>query len=1296
MCMKKALAAATLALACVASAHDGSSCDEHTLMEAVSCGDIEKLDALIGSFGSPEVVRAFNHMIPADANLGAGLTLDSSMYCFDPARPPKPEVIAAITQAMMQQAMAGYDQSARWPGTLGSPITLTWSLVPDGTQVPGLPFEPSSASDMVSQMDAKFAGQGGRATWIAQIQSCFDRWSALTGVTFTRERYQGGEWDDGNAMVVTAPGFPGLRGDIRIGGRFIDNAGGILALSKLPDNGGDVVLDTFDDLGSPASAFRTLRNIVMHELGHSLGMLHMCSSNTKQLMEPFLDITFDGPQHDDIRNADRMYGDSYEPNDSLATATNLGVLTAGQTYSPSLFSGVPHDNTATAISVNGETDFFQFTINAPTRVQVQLWPRGFPYDDNTQQANGTCNSGTVTQSLEQADLTYSILDSTGAVRYSVNSGVLGQPEFTPPNLDNLGLPGVYYIRVGAVGGVPHTQNYELQIMTSVGCAQPVVSPTTQIVCVGGTASFTAAGIGQTPVRWRHNGVDIPNSDTTTLTLTGVTAADAGTYVCDAGTPCGHVLSDAVTLTVTSVAPTITSQPSAQIACAGNTFTLSISADNASSYQWRRSGAPIAGATGPSYSTVATSTDSFSCVVSNGCGSTSSTNVSVTVFSTPTISAHPTSQTVCLGQPATFSVAASGGGLSYLWYRNGTFISDAHQSSLTIASATGANEGAYTCEVSNSCSTVTSAAATLSVVSTPAPVITSQPASQTLCAGQAFSFTVAATSTPAPTYQWRRNSVNIAGATNSTYSATASSGNSGTYTCAVSNPCGSTISASANLTVNSLPSITVNPSPQSACLNSPASFAISATGPGSLTLSFQWRRNGTNIASANSATYAIPATNASTAGTYDCVVTNSCGSTTSSSATLTLLSPPTITTEPASIAVCPNRQAAVTVVATGASPLSYQWRFNGNNLPGATNATFSILNAGTANLGNYTCVITNSCGTVTSAVATLTHNAGLQITSQPTPQSVCPGGSATFSIAAAGEGTFTYQWRFNSANIPNSNSATLVIPAVGPANLGNYDCLVSNVCGLRFSSVVALTFISNPAITADPTAQSACIGYPATFSVAATGSTLAYQWRRNGSNIPGASNSSYTIPAVDLADLGNYDCIVSNTCGSTTSNAATLSVNVGPNVTSQPSSASVIVGQAVSFSVAADGTAPLDYQWRRESVALLGATSTTYSIATSAMNDAGSYDCVITNPCGSTTSNAATLTVGFCVADTDDGSGAGVPDGGVTIDDLLYYLVIFEVGDIESDVDDGSGTGTPDGGVTIDDLLYYLQRFEAGC
>lgn len=68
----------------------------------------------------------------------------------------------------------------------------------------------------------------------------------------------------------------------------------------------------------------------------------------------------------------------------------------------------------------------------------------------------------------------------------------------------------------------------------------------------------------------------------------------------------------------------------------------------------------------------------------------------------------------------------------------------------------------------------------------------------------------------------------------------------------------------------------------------------------------------------------------------------------------------------------------------------------------------------------------------------------------------------------------------------------------------------------------------------------------------------------------------------------------------------------------------------------------------------------------------------------------------CVGDVDDGSGTGTPDGGVTLDDLLFYLLLFDAGDSRADVDNGSGFGFPDGGIGIEDLLYFLFRFDRGC
>src|SRR5437667_12310739 len=139
----------------------------------------------------------------------------------------------------------------------------------------------------------------------------------------------------------------------------------------------------------------------------------------------------------------------------------------------------------------------------------------------------------------------------------------------------------------------------------------------------------------------------------------------------------------------------------------------------------------------------------------------------------------------------------------------------------------------------------------------------------------------------------------------------------------------------------------------------------------------------------------------------------------------------------------------------------------------------------------------------------------------------------------------------------------------------------------------------PTITAQPASQTVTAGQSASFNVAATGTApLSYQWRKNGTAISGATASTYTTPATTSSDNGaQFTVAVSNTAGSATSSAATLTVNaaaVAPSITTQPASQTVTVGQTASFSVAATGTAPLSYQWRKNGTAISGATSSSYT------------------------------------------------------------------------------------------------------
>src|SRR3990167_10464207 len=167
---------------------------------------------------------------------------------------------------------------------------------------------------------------------------------------------------------------------------------------------------------------------------------------------------------------------------------------------------------------------------------------------------------------------------------------------------------------------------------------------------------------------------------------------------------------------------------------------------------------------------------------------------------------------------------------------------------------------------------------------------------------------------------------------------------------------------------------------------------------------------------------------------------------------------------------------------------------------------------------------------------------------------------------------------------------------------------------------------SPIITTDPSSQTKCSGESVTFSVVATGAPLTYQWKKDGTTISGATSSSYTINSVSDSDGADYTVVVTNSCGSTTSAAATLTVNDSPTITTDPSSQTKCSGESVTFSVVATGTAPLTYQWKKDGTTISGATSSSYTINPVSDSDGADYTVVVTNSCGSSTSDAATLTV----------------------------------------------------------------------
>jgi hypothetical protein len=349
----------------------------------------------------------------------------------------------------------------------------------------------------------------------------------------------------------------------------------------------------------------------------------------------------------------------------------------------------------------------------------------------------------------------------------------------------------------------------------------------------------------------------------------------------------------------------------------------------------------------------------------------------------------------------------------------------------------------------------------------APQIVLAPQSQTVTVGSTATFSVAAAGSGTLTYQWEFNGIPISGATAASLSlALVNQTEAGTYTVTASNSTGTTVSAPASLTVLSLfvpPTITGQPYMSTVSAGSAVSFTVGASGTPPLT--YQWLLGGTPIAGATSPTISIPSVQPSNAGVYSVVATNPAGSSTSTGALLTVTTggvAPIFQYQPSATTVTVGGTATLVVGVVGPPPINYQWYDGGVAIPGATSSSLTFSPVATANAGNYSAVITDAAGSVTTSTVALTVNpAGgppvpVSIDVQPLPVSSQVGGVATFTVAVTGDGPVTYQWQKNQTNIAGATGPSFSIVNVQPSDGGTYYAVVSNGFSSAYSSPAPLT------------------------------------------------------------------------------------------------------------------------------------------------------------------------------------------------------------------------------------------------
>ncbi|MDI1257080.1 MAG: choice-of-anchor L domain-containing protein [Flavobacterium sp.] len=505
-----------------------------------------------------------------------------------------------------------------------------------------------------------------------------------------------------------------------------------------------------------------------------------------------------------------------------------------------------------------------------------------------------------------------------------------------------------------------------------------------------------------------------------------------------------------------------------------------------------------------------------------------------------------------------------------------------------------------------------------------PVITAQPVDSTVCNGQSVTFTVAATGTNIH-YQWKFGTTNVGTDQNSYTIAVPTNADAGNYTVTVSNNCSSVTSNIAVLSVNQPTVITSQPADLTICEGQAISLSVIATG---VTLSYQWFKGTTPLVGETNASLNIASAILADASAYHIDVINPCQTVSSAVANVVVNQLPAIVTQPVGSTICSGQPFTLSVVATGTN-LTYQWYQGPNLILGANTDTYTVNSSLVSDTGDYTVVVSGVCTpSVASAIAAMTVNQGPAIVTQPMGVVTCEGQPINLSVTATGT-NLNYQWLYNGGIIPGATAATFSIPVAALGDAGNYTVeIATSSCPTILSSVAVVVVNQLPAIITGPVAVTVCEGATVTLTVDAIGTGLNYQWKKGTTNV-GTDSATFTIASSLPSDSGLYSVVVSGVCApAVTSVPVQVTVDATPVITTQPVDITRCAGETISVSVTATGS-NLTYQWLKGIVPISGATSSTFTIASTVVEDSGTYTCIVSNSnatCPAVTSGPAEVVI----------------------------------------------------------------------
>jgi hypothetical protein len=472
-------------------------------------------------------------------------------------------------------------------------------------------------------------------------------------------------------------------------------------------------------------------------------------------------------------------------------------------------------------------------------------------------------------------------------------------------------------------------------------------------------------------------------------------------------------------------------------------------------------------------------------------------------------------------------------------------------------------------------------------------ITTQPASQTVAAGNSVTFSVGAAGTPPLSYQWYFNGNVVPGAMSSSLTLSdVQTAAAGTYTVVVSGLANTVTSSSAGLTVTSCAPV-ISTQPVGGAVGLGATFTFTAGATGTEPLFYQWLFNNSPIPGATGSSLTVTNVQYSAGGSYTLMASNAAGSTPSSNA---LLAPYSL----GDLGAALDNSSLIWIT---------------TNVPWfpQTNTTYDGVSA--AQSGVISGSQSSTLQTTVTGPAMVVYWWKVNCDSFWDALAFSANGVIQSSIAG------TVDWQLNT-NYLGSGSQTLQWNLY-PVN----NAFAGGTAWVDQVRIIPIAGVA-PAITAQTGDLTTSAGNNAAFSVTATGTPpLCYQWQLNGVDVPGGTNSSLTLNKVQPANAGNYSMVVTNDFGSAAGTNAALTVNnSAPVITSQPASQTNTFYSSATFNVLVKGNSPFSYQWFFNNTAISGAVSNSLVVSNLQLSSAGNYSVAVTNACGQAASLNAKLTV----------------------------------------------------------------------